>query len=68
VETNDSGDMATMTVGTVATRTVQSISVFIGGSEIKAYVDYSELSQEGDNRVNIYGKSTSGLWTDYNQA
>lgn len=33
--------------------------------EILAVVDSSELYQEGSNRINIYGKNSSGLWTPY---
>lgn len=35
------------------------------GTEISAEVDYAELYQEGQNRVNIYGKNASGDWTPY---
>lgn len=30
-----------------------------------AEIDWSECYQEGENRVNIYGKSTAGQWTPY---
>jgi hypothetical protein len=35
------------------------------GTEIQAVVDWTELYQEGNNRVNIYGKTAGGLWTPY---
>lgn len=34
------------------------------GTEIQAEVDWTELSIEGANRINIYGKNNSG-WTPY---
>jgi hypothetical protein len=37
------------------------------GTNITAIIDYSKLYQEGDNRINIYGKNSSG-WTPYNQS
>lgn len=30
-----------------------------------AEIDWTECYQEGNNRVNIYGKSASGVWTQY---
>lgn len=30
---------------------------------ITAQIDWTELYQEGQNRINIYGKNTSGIWT-----
>ena len=30
-------------------------------------IDWNELSNEGDNRINIYGKGLDGQWTPYNQ-
>jgi fibronectin type 3 domain-containing protein len=33
---------------------------------ITAEVDWTELYQEGDNRINIYGKDATGQWTPYN--
>jgi hypothetical protein len=35
------------------------------GTEITAEIDWTELYQEGDNRINIYGLSTEGEWTQY---
>jgi hypothetical protein len=34
------------------------------GQEITAEIDYSELYQEGQNRINIYG-NVNGVWTPY---
>jgi hypothetical protein len=35
------------------------------GTLITAEIDWTELQQEGQNRVNIYGKSLGGIWTPY---
>jgi len=35
------------------------------GVEITAEVDWTELYQEGQNRVNIYGQNSNGQWTLY---
>jgi hypothetical protein len=35
------------------------------GTEITAEIDYMELAQEGDNRVNIYGQNSAEMWTEY---
>jgi hypothetical protein len=35
------------------------------GVEIVAEIDWTELYQEGQNRVNIYGRSVGGIWTPY---
>lgn len=35
------------------------------GTEINAVIDYTELQQEGSNRLNIYGRNSSGQWTQY---
>jgi hypothetical protein len=38
----------------------------VAGTECIAEIDFTELYQEGSNRVNIYGKSlSSGTWTPY---
>ncbi|MFS1518481.1 LamG-like jellyroll fold domain-containing protein [Bacillus sp. SCS-151] len=34
-------------------------------TEITAEIDYTELYQEGQNRINIYGKDADGNWTEY---
>jgi hypothetical protein len=35
------------------------------GTQITAEIDFTELYQEGTNKVNIYGKNSAGLWTPY---
>lgn len=37
------------------------------GTQITAEIDWTELYQEGENRVNIYGKNLVG-WTPYDGA
>lgn len=34
-------------------------------TEISIDISYNMLYQEGDNRINIYGKNKDGLWTPY---
>jgi hypothetical protein len=60
-------EMANMTVLELSQQTVKQVGAIVGGTEIVAEVDYTELYQEGMNRVNIYGKNTEGVWTTYNQ-
>lgn len=57
-------ELSTDTVGNLATKTVQQISIILAGTELVAEIDWSEVSL-GSNRVNIYGKGTGGLWTPY---
>lgn len=61
-------DLASMTVGELAQNTVQSIAIVVAGYNIVAEIDWTELYQEGQNRINIYGKSADGIWTEYNQS
>ena len=35
------------------------------GQDINAIIDWTELYQEGDNKVNIYGQDLNGNWTPY---
>jgi len=60
-------DLSTMTVLDLSSSTVQQVSVIAAGYEIVAEIDWTELYAEGDNRVNIYGKNTDGVWSSYNQ-
>jgi hypothetical protein len=50
------------TTGTIA----ESGGAVMSGIGITATIDYSELYQEGGNRVNIYGQNSLG-WTPYEQ-
>ena len=59
------------TVGELSQRTISSMEltnpIIPKTTPITAEVDYTELYQEGENRINIYGKSTDGIWSNYNQ-
>jgi GH25 family lysozyme M1 (1,4-beta-N-acetylmuramidase) len=56
--------LAGETVLDLSMQTVQQISIIVAGMEIIAEVDWTELST-GENRVNIYGQNTDGVWTPY---
>lgn len=47
--------------GTVA----DSGGTVLAGAEITAIIDWTELYQEGQNRINVYGKTATGVWTPY---
>lgn len=49
------------TTGTIA----DSGGAVSAGQEIVAVIDWTELYQEGQNRVNIYGRNSNGEWTLY---
>lgn len=63
-------DIAEWTVRVLGTSNDSGTLADSGGpitanTTITAIVDHTELYQEGDNRINIYGKSTGGNWTPY---
>lgn len=37
----------------------------LANTDAEVIIDWDELSSEGDNRINIYGKSNNGVWTEY---
>lgn len=37
----------------------------VANTEIEAIISWDELYQEGNNRINIYGRSVEGVWTSY---
>jgi hypothetical protein len=51
--------------GTVADSAVSNVTA---NTEITAEIDYTELYQEGNDQVNIYGKNASGTWSSYMQS
>lgn len=51
---HDTGILAHQFVGNVS-----------AGTNVAAEIDWTECYQEGENRVNIYGKNASGQWTPY---
>jgi lysozyme len=65
------GSLATMTVSSVSGNTVAYLkgtaNPIVSGSAITVTIDWSEMLQEGDNRINIYGRSQADdSWTPYN--
>ncbi len=58
-------DLAKSTVQQTKAKTISEVREFTG--DLVAEVDWTECYQEGNNRVNIYGKGMDGLWTPYNQ-
>ena len=59
------------TIGELSQRTMSSLTftnpIIPKTTPITAEVDYTELYQEGENRINIYGQSVDGIWSNYNQ-
>lgn len=37
----------------------------IANTNVQVIIDWNELSSEGANRINIYGKGLDGQWTPY---
>lgn len=60
-------DVKKLTIGDIKSLTSKQVRVFEAGTSISAIIDSTEMYSENDNRVNIYGKSVSGIWTPYNQ-
>lgn len=58
-------EMMKYSVDEMLSFTVDSSMSFSSGEELSAEVDWTELYQEGDNRVNIYGRSLNNEWTLY---
>lgn len=54
-----------MRVDELLTTTINEAIVFSAGTELIAEIDWTELQQEGQNRINIYGKGLDGQWTPY---
>jgi hypothetical protein len=61
-------DLSNNTVSSISSKTVKEIRQIDETVNIQAEIDHNELSQEGDNRINIYGKSLDGTWSSYNQS
>jgi hypothetical protein len=53
------------TVEEASALTVSGMTVFPAYTDITAEIDYTELYTEGVNRINIYGRNLSGVWTSY---
>jgi hypothetical protein len=55
------------TVAEASSISVREFAVIPAETLISAEINYVELYQEGENRVNVYGKSVDGIWSTYNQ-
>lgn len=55
------------TVAEASLISVKDFSVFPTPNIITAEISYTELYQEGANRINIYGQSVDKIWSSYNQ-
>jgi hypothetical protein len=55
------------TIAEASLISVKEFMVIPAETLISAEVTYTELYQEGVNRVNVYGKSVDGIWSNYNQ-
>jgi hypothetical protein len=58
-------DMDDLLVTALDDMTVEEARQFNAEVPITADIDNTELYQEGDNRVNVYGKDLDGNWTPY---
>jgi hypothetical protein len=46
---------------------VKEFRAFPAETLISAEISYTELYQEGENRINVYGESIDKIWSVYNQ-
>lgn len=58
-------EMSKYTVDDMMSFTVDDSSAISNNTEIVAEIDWTELYQEGENRVNIYGRSLDNEWSPY---
>lgn len=58
-------EMRNYTVDEMLNFTVDDSRAFSSATDIIAEIDWTKLYQEGDNRVNIYGRSLDNEWTPY---
>jgi hypothetical protein len=67
-EVKDVVSQATVnSVASARATNVRDFTSFPANTEITAEIDYTELYQEGNNQINIYGKSFDGIWSSYQQ-
>lgn len=59
-------DIKSQSVSNVKLRTVRDIRAIEANTDIVATIDWNELYQEGENRINVYGKDLEGNWTVWN--
>ena len=58
-------DLRSQTVDTVASWSVEKVVAKYEDVYLSAEIDWTELYQEGTNRVNIYGRTLKDTWTPY---
>lgn len=58
-------EMKNYTVDQMLNFTVDDARAISNTTDIIAEIDWTELYQEGENRVNIYGRSLNNEWTPY---
>lgn len=60
------GTVKTQTVATIKTQTVLNTLILTPtGTGIDSIIYHTDLTTEGLNRINVYGKNTNGEWTPY---
>lgn len=62
-ESRHINDLKNQKVSDAKLRTVQDVRQMEG--DLVAEIDYTEIYQEGDNRINIYGQDLNGNWTPH---
>jgi hypothetical protein len=53
------------TVASLRNITVQDMRIILANTPITVEIAYTDLYQQGENRINIYGKSDTNEWTPY---
>jgi hypothetical protein len=53
------------TVASLRNLTVQDMRIILANTPITIEVAYTDLYQQGENRINVYGKSDTDEWTPY---
>jgi hypothetical protein len=53
------------TVTSLRNFTVQDMRIMLANTEFTTQIFYTDLYQEGENRINIYGLSETWEWTPY---
>lgn len=60
-------ELESLLISELESLTIDELTKFPAFTQLNAEVDYTELSSEGVNRINIYGKSANdGEWTEFN--
>lgn len=61
-------DYASVSVASLSNSKVSDMRRFAQGQRVEIEVDNTELYEEGNNRVNLYGQAIDGSWTQYDQS